>query len=250
MRKAKLAPFIISLFPKHRCYTEVFGGAAWILFKKKLSDCEVYNDINADLVNLFLQLKDNCAELQKKAYWLPYSRKLFEMYSKSFQDEKISDLEKAVRFLYINRTCFSGQYQAGFSAGPGSYPNWRTTFITKDLERVRERLDNVIIENLDFEECIKKYDRETTLFYLDPPYFAADATKYYKFVFTKGSHIRLQQCLSDIENIPEVKELYKGFNIIETPKIAKVSSLKKEKDVVTELCITNFELENSQLGLF
>ena len=50
--KSRLAPMIVKQFPEHRTYVEVFGGAAWVLFRKEPSHVEVYNDIDGDLVNL------------------------------------------------------------------------------------------------------------------------------------------------------------------------------------------------------
>ena len=46
--KYRLAGTIIPLIPSdHTCYAEVFGGAAWVLFKKPPSKVEAINDINA-----------------------------------------------------------------------------------------------------------------------------------------------------------------------------------------------------------
>lgn len=255
--KSHFAPFIVSLFPEHSCYCEVFGGAASVLFYKNSSKFEVYNDINKDLVNVFLQIKDNYEKLVDKAYWLPYSRQLYNEFMESLQDPHLDSIEKAVRFLYLNKVAFSGQYQAGMSLGPTHKPNWNQDFFNH-LKKIRKRLDSVIIECLDFQECIKKYDRPTTLFYLDPPYWAADATQYYRFIFTRGSHDRLLSCCSSIEgkfiisyeDIPIVQEMYKDFYIHKTPEVKLVSSTKEKKDIVHELCITNFIGEEKQRRLF
>lgn len=255
--KSKLAPFICSLFPPHECYVEVFGGAAWVLFYKNLSKKEVYNDVNNDLVNVFWQIRSNFNKLAERIYWLPYSRELYKKFLKTFQDRKLSGLERAIRFLYVNKVAFSGQYQTNISAGPTHSPNWHTKFF-RELEKVRERLDNVIIECLDFEECIKRYDRQTTLFYLDPPYWTSSGTEYYKFLFSRGSHERLRNCLLNIkgkcivsyENIAEVREMYKNFYIYETPTVSISSSVKDKKTVTTELCITNFKAKIQQKTLF
>ncbi len=255
--KNQLAPFIVSLFPEHSCYVEVFGGAASVLFYKSPSKFEVYNDINRDLVNVFLQIKDNYEKLIKKAIWIPYSRELYDTFMKSLQDQNLDSIEKAVRFLYINKIAFSGQYQAGMSVGPTHSPNWNEAFFNY-LKEIRKRLDGVIIECLDFQNCIQRYDRPTTLFYLDPPYWAADATRYYKFIFTKGSHERLLKCCYEIkgkfiisyEKLAIVQKMYNDFYIYETPEVKIVSSTKEKKDIVHELCITNFVGEDKQTRLF
>jgi hypothetical protein len=52
--KSILADTIVSMMPAHKTYIEVFGGAGWVLFRKEPSKVEVWNDLNSDLVNLFM----------------------------------------------------------------------------------------------------------------------------------------------------------------------------------------------------
>jgi len=256
--KKYLAPFIVSFFPKHSCYCEVFGGAAWCLFDKSpiISETEIYNDINGELVNLFLQIKNNLRELQKKCFWLPSSRELYKKYL-AFKPDSLDDIERAVRFLYCLKNSFSGQLVSGYSAGPTKTPSWNTKFV-QSLGRIRKRLNNVVIENASFEKIIPQYDTPTTLFYLDPPYFVANNTKYYEYVFTQEEHKLLRELCTKIkgkfilsyENTEEVRNFYKNFYITKTPQVSIVSSTKKEKDKVSELLISNFELKQKQKELF
>ena len=255
--KSRLAPFIESHFPPHSCYCEVFGGAAWVLFYKRPSNFEVYNDINNDLVNLFWQLKTNVKEVIKKAIWLPYSRTLFDAFAKTYQNEQLTDVEKAVRFLYLNKCAYSGQFLTKISSGPTHSPNWHTEFV-KDLVNTRRRFDKVIIENLSYHELIPKYDSPDTLFYLDPPYLAANKTKYYKYVFGDGDHDRLADLCHEIkgkfilsyEDHPRIRTKYADFFIHTTPEVVVSSSNKEKKDVIRELIITNFRKIIKQGRLF
>jgi DNA adenine methylase len=74
--KWKLADWVISHFPKHRCYVEAFGGAASVLMKKKPSRVEVYNDLSDEVVNLFQVLRDpgTAKELRRRLSLTPFSR--------------------------------------------------------------------------------------------------------------------------------------------------------------------------------
>jgi len=92
------------------------------------------------------------------------------------------------------------------------------------LTQASKRLNKVVIEQVDFEQLIKTYDRAGALFYLDPPYYEAE--KYYPDRFHPEDHVRLQKALSGVKgkfvlsynDCPEIRELYKNFTIIETDR--------------------------------
>ncbi len=77
--KWKLAPWILSHFPAHRVYVEPFGGAGSVLMRKPRSYCEVYNDIDCEVVNLFRVLRDpgQAARLIADLELTPFSRDEF-----------------------------------------------------------------------------------------------------------------------------------------------------------------------------
>ena len=68
--KSRLADTIIPLIPAHRCYVEVFAGAAWLLFKKPESKVEVINDINLDLVTLYRVVQNHLDEFVRYLRWI------------------------------------------------------------------------------------------------------------------------------------------------------------------------------------
>src|SRR4051812_26891716 len=79
--KFRLADWVIQHFPldyKRKLYVEVFGGAAWVLLHKEPSKGEVYNDMNADLVNLFTILRNNFEAFRERAEWVLQGRAVFE----------------------------------------------------------------------------------------------------------------------------------------------------------------------------
>lgn len=55
--KSKMAKTIMEYFQAHKTYVEPFGGAAHVLAQKQPSKNEVYNDLNGDAVNFFMQVR-------------------------------------------------------------------------------------------------------------------------------------------------------------------------------------------------
>lgn len=76
--KWSLAPWIISMFPKHRSYLEPFFGSGAVLFNKPRSGIETVNDLDNNVVNLFECIRENPERLAAMVYMTPYSREVYE----------------------------------------------------------------------------------------------------------------------------------------------------------------------------
>jgi DNA adenine methylase len=156
---------IVSQFPEHSTYVDVFGGSAAILLWKPPSKGEVFNDKNAEIVNFFRVVKHRPAELAERSrYWL-HSRGEFEILRKSAQS--LDEIEKAMKFWILTCDSFGGRAQSFGTSKRGMHS---VTHARAYLAEVSERLKDVHIENLDCQRCIELYDGEETFFYLDPPY--------------------------------------------------------------------------------
>ena len=111
---------------------------------------------------------------------------------------------------------------------------------------MQERLSRVVIENKDFEDLIKVYDRPSALFYLDPPYHTTE--KYYNCDFGEKDHIRLRDCLQQIKgkfilsynNDEFIKDLYKEYNIEEISRNNNLSINRGTGREFKELIIKNY----------
>ena len=202
--KYYMAKDIIDLFPEHHMYVEGFGGAGHVLFKKERSNLEVYNDLHNGLYLIFKFLRENNEEFIRKLSLTPYSRVEFEN-SKNWMYEE-DDVEKARKF-YV-RTMQSVASNGGWCYAKSksrrgmcqSVSRWLGN-IEENLMGAIERLKEVQIENLDIIELIKKYDKEDTLFYLDPPYISETRKqkKSYDFEMSNEQHKELVDVLINIK---------------------------------------------------
>jgi len=234
---------IVSRFPSNfNRYIEVFGGAAWVLFyKDKHAEMEVYNDFNSDLVNLFKCVKYHCPELQRELSCMLNSRELFEDFKAQYNTRGMTDIQRAARFFMLLKT---------------SYGSGRDSFgcVKKNIEvmmeylsRIEGRLSGVIIENKDFEDLIKVYDKPDAFIYLDPPYYGTE--KYYQAQFAAEDHIRLRGILGNIKgcfllsynDCDYVRDLYRDFKIEGIARNHNLINRYNEKDnIYQELLIKNY----------
>jgi DNA adenine methylase len=243
--KSLLAGKIVPRIPKHRCYCEVFAGAAWVLFAKEESKVEIINDININLVTLYRVVKHHLDEFVRYLKWILVARDEFERFKKE-NPETLTDIQRAVRFFFLLKAGFgSRMVSPSFGIAPSGKPRLNLLRIEEELSAIHLRLSGVYIENRPYEDVIKRVDRSTTFFYLDPPYY--DCEDYYgKGIFGKEDFVRLQTLLSNlkgkfilsINDVPEIRELFKGYptEVVKTSYSVAKDSNKK----VSELLIANF----------
>lgn len=174
--KSHLANWILDHVPEHECFVEVFGGAAGVLVNKDpdASTVEVYNDRDGDLVQFFEVLRDHSDDLVEWLEQVPYSREIHGDWAhKFYHGYRPSDLiERAGQFFYLRYAQWGAGYDSQNGFGTSKVSNSATTYQNK-IERLDEfaaRFQDVVIENLDWQAVIDKYDSAETVFYLDPPY--------------------------------------------------------------------------------
>jgi len=242
--KKLLRQTIIENFPdtkKFNKYVEVFGGAGWVLFAKdRHTTYEVYNDINSNLVNLFKCVKYHAEELQKELNFTINSRELFKEYISQMNSKGLTDIQRAARYFYLIKLSYGSDVET-YGAVKKDVEKMKSY-----IEQIQARLRNVVIENRSFEKIISKYDSNTTLFYLDPPYHNTES--YYDSDFNENSHIQLNTMLKQVKakfvlsyNDDEfIRELYKEFNIIEVERNNNLTSRYDKNRVFKELIIKNY----------
>lgn len=174
--KWKLAPWIISHFPKHRVYVEPFGGAASVLLQKHRSYGEVYNDLDSEVVNLFEVLRDGpmACLLRRCLELTPFARAEHENAYLPATDR----VERARRLIVLSFMGFgsnghNSKRKTGFRSNSnrsGTTPAHDWANFPKCLDPLIERLQGVVIERKNALEVIEQHDSLETLHYLDPPY--------------------------------------------------------------------------------
>jgi len=252
--KYRLRKQIVNLMPEHICYCEGFGGAGWVLFEKEISKVEVYNDINGELINFFKVVKNKSDEFIKAFDYILISRDIFEEF-KNIDISTLNDIDRAIRFYYLIHLSF-GSRMKNFVINPTRVAGQGKKILEnleEDIKKVRKKLINTIIENRDFEQVIKSYDRDSTLFYLDPPYYElTDYESQGSSTFNKQDHIRLNKNLHNIKgnfllsinDHPEVRKLYKDYYMIGID--VKYSVCKTDNTSnCKELLIANYDINNT-----
>lgn len=253
--KSKLAKTIIRLMPKHQCYVEVFCGAAWLYFKKPESEIEILNDINSDLVTLYRVVQNHLSAFAESLKWTLTSRAEYDRF-KVMDPETMTDIQRSVRFYYLLRNTFASKLDASsFNVATTKRPRINIIDIEKDLSEVHLRLSGTYIENKDYSYIINRYGSKGNVFmYLDPPYFKCE--EYYgKGIFERSDFQKMSDMLSDvpskfivsINDAPEIREIFKRYNIREVETTYHAGGADKKKKV-TELCIMNYDPDTVELA--
>lgn len=203
--KQRSAERIADLFPPHDVYVEVFGGGGSVLLTKPRTKLDVYNDRDNGLVTFFRALRDEPERLLALLELTPYSRTEYDICRTTWYTID-DDIERARRFYVAASQSFGGMVQGsvepGRADGHRHDGGWKRElsghsgivhrtgrgwggekFGRMHLSRAAsaanrvdhiwrfvERLRYVQVDNLDWRDCLDRYDAPGVLFYLDPPY--------------------------------------------------------------------------------
>lgn len=248
--KKALRHMILPLFPReYERYIEVFGGAGWVLFGKHPgNDYEVFNDFNALLVNLYRCVRELPDQLISELTYVLNSRLDFE-YAKRILKEKteIPHVRNASYFYQLIRY----SYASGLTSyGNQPHDMWSNFPV---IYQAYNRLRKVVVENKDFEKLIGHYDRPSSFFYCDPPYFMTE--KHYMNIgeagFRKEDHYRLFNKLSVIKgkfllsynDCEFIRELYKDFYFESVTRLNNIALRFDKGSEFPELLIANYDLK-------
>lgn len=174
--KTTIAPWIVSLMPRHRIYTEAFAGGLSVLLAKPRSTFEIVNDLDDDIVNFWRVLRDRHEELERVCALTPYARAEHAACAIG-TDEHLacSDVERARRFWSRCHQAFSRRvHDSGWSTGiDGRGSVNRAMALIRSVGRfapIADRLAAVVIEHRDAFDVLRQYDAPDAVHYVDPPY--------------------------------------------------------------------------------
>ena len=242
--KRKLAKHILPLLGDHTCYVEPFAGAGGLYFSKEPSEVEVLNDINGDLTNLYRVVKHHMAELHNQFKWTLVSRDNWG-WLKATPVETLTDIQRAARFLYMQKMAFGGKV-SGQNLGTSATrpPAFNLLTLERDLEDAHFRLQRTLIESMDWQKLVKRYDRPGTVFYIDPPYWQ---TQGYGVPFDWDQYLALRELVDSIQgrmiisinNHPDIVRLFKGLKKRQVDYAYTIGGNKNRQEV-KELIYTSF----------
>lgn len=245
--KRRLADRLIPLIPAHECYVEVFcGGAALYFLRPVPAPVEVLNDINGDLVNLYRVVRHHLEEFVHQFKWAISSRQIFE-WEKMTRPETLTDIQRAARFFYLQHHAFGGRIEGQSFGTATTAPAINLLRIEESLSAAHLRLaSGTNIENLPWQECIARYDRAHTFFYLDPPYWQTEG---YGVPFEWEQYQQIAAVMRickgsvmlSINDHPDIRREFDGLTFHEIGIKYSVAAVHGKPEESRELVITNYE---------
>ena len=254
------------LFPKKLylyTYCEPFLGGGAIFFKLQPAKAYV-NDINEDLMLVYTVIRDDVNNLIELLSAFTNDAESFYAVRDLDRNKKIfsrlSDLERAARIIFLNKTCFNGLYRVN-NAGEFNTPfgNYRNPNIVNapTLLAVSKYLnsDKITLTACDYSEVLLKL-KKNSFVYLDPPYYPISATSnvtgYVKSGFNRDEQIRLRDCCDELtergikfmlsnSDTEFIHEIYSSYNITSVKAKRAVNSVASKRGDVDELVIRNYD---------
>jgi len=243
--KRRLADKLLPLFPAHECYVEVFcGGAALYFLRQVPARVEVINDINGDLVNLYRVVQHHLEEFVRHFKWAISSRQVFKWLQET-KVEPLTDIQRAARFFYLQHHAFGGKVDGQNYGTATTAPMVNLLRIEENLSAAHLRLSGTNVENLPWRECMRRYDREHTLFYLDPPYWQTEG---YGVPFGFEQYEEMAEVMRvakgkvmvSINDHPDIRRAFAGHHMMELDIKYSVANAQGRPEASRELVITNW----------
>jgi DNA adenine methylase len=245
------------LFPESvERYIEPFLGSGAVFFRLKPRKA-ILADTNEELVNAYKILRSSADEIERRLRILQ-RKHCADLYYKIRAERPDDDLEQAVRFIYLNRTCFNGIYRVN-RAGEFNVPLGSKTQVEYPegfLQDVATTLRTASIRVADFEVTINSAKKGDFVF-VDPPYTVMhnnnNFVKYNSHLFSWEDQERLAKAVRRADargalvmlsnaNHKSVRQLYDGFGLHrQVARRTVLAAGSEHRCATSELLITSFE---------
>lgn len=262
--KRQLLPEIQKYIPQNvSTYYEPFVGGGAVLFHLQPSKA-VINDINEELINLYIVIKTNIEELiedlKRHKNEADYYYTIRELDRDRERYENLTNVQRASRIIYLNKTCYNGLFrvnqQGEFNTPFGRYKN--PNIINEEVLRAVNNYFNeaeITFKCGDFEEAVKGI-RKGSFVYLDPPYDpvsnSANFTGYDKGGFNRDEQERLKRLCDSLDKkgirfllsnsaTDYILDLYKDYRIEIVQAKRPINSRGDKRGEVNEVLVRNYE---------
>lgn len=240
-------------------YWEPFLGGGALYFSLR-PEVATINDLNQDLISCYKVVRDKLDELVDELKTYPHSSEFYyalRSLDRSEEFNTLSDVKRAARLMYLNKTCFNGLFRVNskgqFNVPFGRYSNPKI-FKLENLKNCSRQLKRTILLSDRFDAVVEDA-QEGDFVYFDPPYVplttTADFTAYLADGFGEADQellavvcLKLNQkgvkWMVSNSNTPVIRELYRGFAIDSVSAIRAINSKAYDRGPVTELLIRNY----------
>lgn len=241
--------------PAHVRYVEPFAGSACLFFDIKPAQA-VIADKNAELIETYQVVRDHAEEVYDRVVALPRTQSVY--YAERSRDaERLSPIERAARFIYLNRNCFNGIYRTN-REGRFNVPfaTWRAgAFVScEEFVAASRLLKRAALRAWDFGTTLR-HVREGDFVYLDPPYAVKSRRVFREYgskLFGERDLCRLASHLRSIDrrgvdflvsyaDCKEARELAQPWKVVRLRVRRHVAGFSRDRRVAYELLITNMQ---------
>lgn len=263
--KRQIMTSIVGLLPKNignYTYVEPFIGGGAVLFSLQPKNA-IINDYNADLINVYEVIKDNLNDLIDDLKTHENNSDYFYKIRQLDRSEifiQMDKIQRASRFIYLNKTCFNGLYRVNnageFNSPFGRYknPNIVNEPVLKAVSNYL-KTNNIRLSKGDYWDVLESIDKKSFV-YLDPPYHpvseSSNFTGYIQGGWNVFDQIRLREACDELHKRgikfllsnsahSFIKDQYKDYNISIVKATRTINSDAEKRGEVEEVLIRNYD---------
>lgn len=187
--KRESLEWILNLLPYEDMFVDVFGGSGSVTLGRKPSKLDVFNDKHSGISAFFIAVKENPDLLIEHIQHLPHSREIFQWCKANVEKTTYDIFIRATMFYYLVQCSFAGRSKYFGRVTKAVSPIYNKLYNNLELfAPVSKRFQKVQVENADWRMLFKDYDRASTVWYLDPPYYESNV---YEYNMKKDEHTEL-----------------------------------------------------------